>query len=189
MSEYFNYFPNTIHNKKLLRDITRRVNFTETSFYSPYVFLPFTIESGEKPEDVAYYYYGDVKYTWLVYLSAGIIDPYYDWPMDPQRFESYIMKKYEKLSNTTGYEVISWTQNTEIDDNIIHYYNINDDTIISKDTFNLSKSIIASEWRPLRYYDYESQLNDSKRSIFLIDEKYKSQAEKELKELLDVRTR
>lgn len=102
MSTYFKYFPNTIHNQKLLRDITRRVDFTQTSLADPYLFLPFTIQEGEKPEDVAYYYYGDVKYTWLVYLSAGVIDPYKDWPLDNQQFHSYIIKKYASQANTTG---------------------------------------------------------------------------------------
>ena len=189
MSEYFKYFPNTVHSRKLLTDITRRVDFTQTSLNDPLVFLPFTVNSTEKPEDVAYYYYGDVKYTWLVYLSADILDPYSDWPMDAPQFDSFIIKKYAEQANTTGNAVISWTQNTTITDNIVHYYNVNDGTIISKDTFALSTNIVQNEWEALRYYDYENELNESKRTIFLIDEKYKNQAEKELKELLDVRTR
>lgn len=186
MSTYFKYFPNTIHNQKLLRDITRRVDFTQTSLADPYLFLPFTIQEGEKPEDVAYYYYGDVKYTWLVYLSAGVIDPYKDWPLDNQQFHSYIIKKYAVLADATGNVVLNFTQNTNLTRNILYYKNVNDGTIISKDSYTLDPNIVQGDWRAIRIYEYESELNESKRVISLIDERYKEQAEKELKELLDV---
>ena len=184
MAKYFEYFPRTTYNNKQVIDITRRVNFTDTSLGNPYTFLPFTIEDGEKPEDIAYHYYGDVKYTWAVYLSIGI-DPYFDWPMEQRIFDDYIIKKYAAQANTTGYAVIDWTQDTTITDNIVHYYNVNDDTIISKDTFALSTSIVQGDYAALRYYDYETQLNEDKRVINLLSKTYVKQAEKELKELLN----
>jgi hypothetical protein len=71
--KYFEYFPLVTFNNRLLTDITRRVNIYDTILSNPYVFLPYTIESGYRPEHVAQFYYGDVKYVWLVYLSTKTI--------------------------------------------------------------------------------------------------------------------
>lgn len=189
MAKYFEYFPRTVQSNKQVIDITRRVDFNDTTLGDPYVFLPFTIEDGEKPEDIAFNYYGDVKYTWLVYLSAGIIDPYFDWPMDTRVFDDYIIKKYAAQANTTGTAVIDWTQNTTITTNIVHYYNVNDGTIISKDTFANSTNIVQDDYEALRFYEYEVELNENKRAITLLSKSYVRQAEQELKEILNDGTR
>jgi len=190
MSTYFKYFPKDTHRNQLVTDITKRVDFTNTTLADPYAFLPYTIKNDYKPEDVAYYYYGDVKYTWLVYLSNNIIDPYYDWPMNYENFQKYIIKKYADLSGQTGYNVIAWTQDETSNTNIIHYKNNADEDItISTTTFNLDTSLDASEWTAVRYYDYEDQLNEDKRVINLLDNRYAQRAEKELKAILNVDSR
>lgn len=190
MSVYFSYFPNVTHTNKLLVDITKRVNFDNTILRDPYAFLPYTIVEDDKPEDIANYYYGSVKYTWLVYLSAGIYDPYFDWPMTNEQFDKYIIKKYAAQANTTGYAVISWTKNTTITDNIVHYYNVEDTDIkISPDSYTLDPNIVADDWEPLRIYEYETELNEDKRVIELLDARYADEAEKQLKALLNGRIR
>jgi len=47
------------------------------------------------------------------------------------------------------------------------------------------KRIIPEEWIPYRIYDYEQALNENKRNIFLIDKKYVSQIEKEMRDKLN----
>jgi hypothetical protein len=41
--------------------------------------------------------------------------------------------------------------------------------------------IIPDEWKPYRIYDLEYDLNENKRNILLVDKKYLSQIEDELK--------
>jgi len=184
MSVYFKNFPKVTHTGVLLTDITRRVDFSETILNDPYAFLPYVVESDDKPEDVALYYYGSMRYTWLVYFSVKLIDPYYQWPLNSSQFNKYIIDKYEAQANTSGNAVIAWTQNTTISENIIHYFN-EDGDIISPDSITLDPDIIAGDWTALRYYDYETQLNDDKRAIELIDNRYAAEAEKQLKDLLN----
>ena len=122
--EYFQKLPEIKYNNVLVRDITRRVNFLKQSIENPYAFLPYTIEEGDRAEDVAYHYYGDPNYAWLVYLSNNIIDPYHDWPMDEETFHNYLIDKYAEKSGKKGYEVIDWARDTtdEFGDNIVYYY-------------------------------------------------------------------
>ena len=184
MPEYFKYFPQTVFDRTRLIDITKRVDFKKSILSNPYVFLPYTIKEGYRPQDIALFYYDDVKYVWLVYLSIAAIDPYYDWPLTQKDFNNYMIKKYAGQANTVGTAVLEWTQNTQIEDNIVHYKNVSDDTIITKDTYDLSTSITPNDWQVVRVYDFELEKNEEKRIINLLDYRYAAQAEKELKALL-----
>lgn len=121
--EYFDKFPNISYNNVLVRDITRRVKFLKQTIQNPYVLLPYTIQEGERAEDIAYHYYGDPNYAWLVYLANDIIDPYNEWPMDEETFRNYIIDKYQPLSGgRQGQEVFDWTREQGRFDNIAYYY-------------------------------------------------------------------
>ena len=185
MSRYFKYFPTVSHNGNTLADITKRTKFREENFGNPYLFLPYTIEGDDRPEQVSYYYYDDVAYVWLVYLANNIIDPYSQWPLSQEDLNSHIIKKYKSQSGVTGNAVIDWTKNTTITDNIMHYENLADpEKRISKDTYDLNSEIIGGEWRAVRYYDYETSLNDDKRTIQLVNKAYAKQLEYKLRALM-----
>ena len=122
--EYFNKLPEIRYNNVLVRDITRRVNFLKQTTQNPYVFLPYTVKEGEKAEDIAYHYYGDPNYVWLVHLANNIVDPYHEWPLDEETFNNYLIDKYAEKSGQTGYDVIAWAQDEtdRFGDNIVYYY-------------------------------------------------------------------
>lgn len=184
MSVYFENFPKVTHTGEVLTDITRRVDFSQTILNDPYAFLPYVVESDDRPEDIAFFYYGSVRYTWLVYFSVKLVDPYYQWPLNTRQFDRYMIDKYQAQANAVGNAVLAWTRNTTITENIVHYFNQEGD-IISPDSFNLDPNIIAGDWTALRFYEYESQINDDRRAIELIDNRYAAEAEKQLKDLLN----
>lgn len=186
MSVYFSYFPKGVHTNRRVTDITRRVDFRQTALADPYAFQPFQIKGDDRAEDIAYYYYGDVAFTWLVWLSNRMIDPYFEWPMSNENFDRYFIKKYAEQSGETGQQVIEWGLNTTITDNIAFYRNVNDPELkIYKDTYRLKTDLDLDEWDPIRYYDYEQELNDDRRVIQLIDKEYTRQIVKEMTELLN----
>jgi len=121
VSNYFDKMPIINYNGYQVRDLTRRNKFLPVSMANPYLFLPYTITDEDRPEDIAYYYYGSTDYTWLVLLANNIIDPYHDWPLKEDDFYQYLIKKYEKVSGKKGYEVVDWTQNETLSDNIVYY--------------------------------------------------------------------
>jgi len=121
--EYFNKLPQINYNGVAVRDVTRRVNFLNQASQNPYIYLPYTIQEGDRAEDIAYHYYGNVNYAWLVYLANNIVDPYNEWPMDEETFHNYLMDKYKEQSgNLKGWDVVAWTQDTTNTDNIVYYY-------------------------------------------------------------------
>jgi hypothetical protein len=189
MPRYFRYFPETKYKDKILTNITRRVRFDETIATDPYVFLPYTIKNDERPEDVAFFYYGSVDYVWMIYLANNIIDPYYDWPMNQKDFDNHIIEKYADEANTTGRAVLEWSMNTNITENILYYQNDSDERI-SPETYNLGSTLdpdfSAAEWRAIRVWDYEFERNENRRNILVVDKKYARRMDKELQETMDV---
>lgn len=120
--KYFEKFPVIDYQGKKVRDITRRNTFSSKLSTNPMLFLPYTVKQNERAEDIAEFYYGSVDYVWLVHLANNIIDPYYEWPMDEETFNNYLIEKYAEDSGLEGQDVIDWTRDPDNDDNIIYYY-------------------------------------------------------------------
>ena len=190
---YFKFFPTVTYNGKSAVNITRRTAIQQQLYSSPISFLSYTIADGEKPEDIALYYYDDIGKTWLVFMANNIIDPVSQWPLSNDNFNKMLIKKYSAQakainSSYVGNGVINWTQNTSLTSNILWYKNAENNRI-TKDTYLLNADlglITTADWSPVRIYDYELELNENKRNIFLFNRAYASQAESELKELLNV---
>jgi hypothetical protein len=121
MVKYFENFPTIEYEGQRVRDITRRNSFTKLVSTNPFLFLPYTVREGERPEDIANFYYGSTDYTWLVYISNNIIDPYHQWPMAEADFNNYLIEKYGEQSGRIGEEVVDWTREDN-GENIIYYY-------------------------------------------------------------------
>jgi len=131
MSKYFTSYPVIQYQNKRVRDLTRRSKVRDDLLSDPFIFLPFTVQEGEKPETVAQLYYGTVEDTWLVLLANNITDPYYEWPMDEEEFNQFFINKYSDISNRTGLDVIRWASDETRTDNIIYYYKEIDTSIDS----------------------------------------------------------
>lgn len=121
MAKYFESFPTVEYEGYRVKDITRRNAFTKILAENPSLYLPFTVKEGERPEDIANYYYGSTDYTWVVYMSNNILDPYHQWPMAEADFNNYLIEKYGEESGRVGDEVVEWTREDN-GDNIIYYY-------------------------------------------------------------------
>lgn len=195
MSLYFTHFPIIKYDGVSVRDISRRTNFIQTTLSNPYVFLPYTVKDGEKPEDIAYNYYGTVDATWLVMMANSIVDPYTQWPMTIEMLSQYITNKYSSASGLTGNDVVFWSQDETRLDNIVYYYKVTDSGIelkTSPDTFpyvyDISNNIIGREvtegWTAMRVYDYENIANEAKREIQVVEKTYYEQIISEFKKII-----
>lgn len=144
MSRYFTHFPLTQYQGKSVRNITKRSKIRDNILADPYIYLPYTIADGEKPETIAQLYYGSVADTWLVLLANNITDPYYEWPLSDEEFDQYFIDKYSEISGKTGFDVIRWGQSTARKDNIVYYYKMIDKStagqVIPQETDTLSVS-------------------------------------------------
>ena len=161
---YFSKFPLMAYdikgNKsyKLLPDILRRVKLRSSLSSSRFVFDKYNVKEGEKPEDVAFKYYGDAQYHWVIMIVNNLTDRYYEWPMTQPDFEDFLTDKYGAGSEDTvhHYELAQTSGATSsIDES--HMLEVNSDTDNATSISNRQ---------------FEERQQDKFRQISLLDERY-----------------
>lgn len=94
VERYFQKFPLTSYTNTISIDLTRRVALLNRVSKNPYVFYPYDITRGIRPDQLANDYYKDPYLSWLIYSTNYIVDPYYGWYLSEQEFNDFIEKKY-----------------------------------------------------------------------------------------------
>lgn len=79
---------------KLVPNIIRRVKLRSGVAAGAFVFEEYDVREGEKPEDVAYKWFGDAEYHWVILMTNNITDRYYQWPMTQPDFANFLTDKY-----------------------------------------------------------------------------------------------
>ena len=175
MSNYFYTFPTvpydadgTMPNKyQNVRNIMNRIKIKESIKSDIAAFYPYIIEEGERPDILSYKYYGSVSYAYLILLFNNIIDPQFDWQLGAIDFENYIISKYGSVSTAYTetkfyYQIIrAEVPRTETQERQEEVKLIVDET-----TYD---GLAAASRKKVTAYDYETQLNDNKRHIKVIN--------------------
>lgn len=137
MAQYFDVFPLVTYNDALVRNILVRAKFKDLIKKQNFVFLPYTIPEGERADHVAFKYYEDSSFAWLVYLSNDIIDPASQWPLDQTTLDRFIATKYGSVSvakETIVKYRVAWYE---------------DDRTITTSTYNSFSPNIKKYWDPV----------------------------------------
>ena len=97
---YFSKFPLMTYDvkgdkvRKLLPNILRRIKLRATIKSGGMIFDRYDVKEGEKPEDVAYKWFGDAELHWVILMTNNITDRYYGWPMNSVQFAEFLADKY-----------------------------------------------------------------------------------------------
>jgi hypothetical protein len=142
----------------LLVDILERVKIRDQIKNQAQLFLDYSIQEGETPEIIAGKLYNDPELYWGVLLGNNIINPYGEWPLDSVTLFEACTDKYG-----AGNEFK------------IHHY---------IDAIGLIVLSSAPGATSVSNYQYEDQLNETKRSIKLIIPTLIGQVQQELTKLL-----
>ena len=199
MSKYFRYYPQTQYAfangsftiEKSVKNISLKTSLINNlSQNDPYSFLRYTIREDEKAEDIADFYYDDPAMSWLVYFANDIVDPYTQWPKTYENFTEYFRKKYASQALPTGTDAIVWGQDTTRTDNIVHWKNTDDETmLISPDSYiraqTFNGDFVAGDWTAVRRFDYEMEENENMRNILLVNTSYAPIVLENLRSLLN----
>lgn len=107
--KYFKYLPTLPYDTfdgssqyKVVTNIFKRVRATLEARTDKTVYYNYRVPDGFKPEHVAYKYYDDAKYHWIVLLMNEIRDPQWCWPLDSFSFERFIVNKYGSSENASS---------------------------------------------------------------------------------------
>ena len=115
---YFTKLGNLNYNGTVVSNIITSVRFKEVMDRTKATFYPYVIKEGQRPDQIAYDYYDDSRYAWLVLLANRITDPYYQWPLSVNEFTSYIIKKYGSVERAMG-KAAYYRNNFKDDDTIL----------------------------------------------------------------------
>jgi hypothetical protein len=98
MSEkYFSKFPLITYNNQLAVNITERVVVRDFPSAQAFLYYPYDIQNFERPDQLADRYLNDEFMSWILYMSNGVTDPYYDWIISDDAFNDYLRIKYGNI--------------------------------------------------------------------------------------------
>lgn len=178
--DLYESFPQVTYNTYTSRNIMVNIAMVRDILNKYKVFYPYTIKDTERPDTIAYDYYGDSDYEWLVCLPNNIFDIHSDWPKTYSEFYRYLKTAYGDVNATkTTISHYAYTGIGESAEDIARK-----SWKMTPTTYAALSSEDKSGWTPVYLYDYELELNEAKRDIILLSNIYIKQVDKEVKALL-----
>jgi len=173
---YFMQFPLMAYDLKgdksykMLPDILRRVKLRANIKNGLFEFDNYDVQEGETPETIAYKWFGDTEFHWVILMTNNITDRYYQWPLSQPQFQVHLEDKYGvgNIDATHHYEISQSSGKTSSRDNS-HLVEVNSD---------------ASGATAITNREYEQREQDNIRQIRLLQPKYLGQFVEEFKQLI-----
>lgn len=123
----------------------------------------YIVADGERPEDVSQKLYGSPFYHWVVLLANSIVDPRLEWPKREQDMNAFILKRYGALTGVHHYRTVDGHHE------ITGYSNLIDSDLIE----------------PVTFYEYETEVNEAKRRIKVLDPQFLTDFVSQFDRLID----
>ena len=173
---YFDRFPLMAYDikgneeYKLLPNILRRVKLRTGIRSGSFLFDNYDVVDGERPEDIAFKYYGDPELHWVILMTNNVTDRYYQWPLSAPQFAEHLTDKYG-----AGNE-----------DAVHHYEKTQDSGPTSSRNSSHLVECNSDDGDPviISNRQYEQRLQDEYRQIRLLDPKYLSTFVEEFESLI-----
>ena len=186
MSNYFNKVPNFEYVSRLpdanisdyipVKNLFKKGTLREDIFQNLSTFTKYTVSGNKRPDNVAFEFYSDSSLDWLVLASNNIINVKTEWPMSQLEYDKYLLDKYgsyEKVNEVHHYETVETRNGDNVimvqkglkvtSDYSITYFDSRDGGLVTKYPV-----------KTVTNYEYEEQLQDERRNIFLLKPQYLS---------------
>jgi hypothetical protein len=164
MKSYFQNFPKieyqTPEGKISCSDLMTRFKFLDSVQSDPFAIYEYELRDGDRPDIIAHRYYKNADLAWIVMLSSDLFSVKDSFVLSDDELQSYIEYSY----GITLEE--SYTQ--------IHHYEDDDGFVVDYAT------MIGSGGEAISVYDHEFKLNNDKRKLKLISNRYVKQITDEL---------
>jgi hypothetical protein len=195
----------------LMTNLLARASMVQELLNNTMQFYEYAIQDGDTPEIVADKYYGDAFKYWIVLFSNQILDPVWEWPMTYATFLEYLDAKYATEAEDAGKTPFEYTQTTvyeykkvitttdvytrletikEVSITLEEYNTLVESTVTydipSPPVANGTQCVVTTSKTIVTLYDYEEQLNESRRQIKLLNSTYAGEMERQLKALMKV---
>lgn len=162
MAGYFNNFPKTQYqllnkiDSEIITNIFVKFKIREEIKNNAAMYFKYSIRDGDTPESIANNIYGTPHAFWLIYHLNDWLSLYKNFPMTETELVEYVSKKYTNPNAIHHYE-----------DGLKNWVN---------STYPLATFISN--------FDYERDINESKRNIKILDPQYYGILQRELEQEL-----
>lgn len=95
---YFDKLPIISYNGSVARNLLATTRATDNTKKQNMTYHPYTVRSDDRVDILAYRYYDDPSYAWLVWYSNETVDPYYGIGVTDDDLNNLIEKKYQSIS-------------------------------------------------------------------------------------------
>lgn len=181
MSNYFSKLPNFEYVSRLpdakisdyiaVKNLFKRGAIPEDILDTVALFTKYQIRGDDRPDNVAFFEYGDEDLDWIVLACNNIINIQSEWPMTQEVFNDYLLNKYGSYENMNQIHHYETVELRTFDGLLI----LEGGLIVDEDfTFTHSYGDVQtySPVTTVTNYEYEEMLEDKKRSIFLLKPEY-----------------
>ena len=189
MSNYFNQIPDFEYVSRLpdakisdyitVKNLFKRAFLREDIYQNLTFFTKYSIKGNDRPDNVAAEIYQDSTLDWLILLTNNIINIPNEWPLSQDDFNRYLLDKYDNDYNTI-YNGIHHYETIEVEDS--------NETIIVPAGLEVSQDFTTTYYdyfigglttannitRPVTNYEYEENLENKKREIYILKLEYLS---------------
>ena len=206
MSNYFSKVPDLEYVSRLpdsqigdyikVKNIFKGVRLREDILQDLTVFEKYQIIGNDRPDNVAYNFYGDSTLDWLVLKCNNIINIQSEWPMTQEDFDRYLINKYKTYDDV--YNGIHHYETIEIK-NSKGVVMVPEGLQVPSDwTYTFFDSAMGQHLSSLKQYndvqnnpvvsvtnyDYETKIENEKRNIYMLKESYVNIVKDDLNEEL-----
>ena len=187
MSDYFSKVPNFEYVSRLpdskisdyitVKNLFKKAALADDIIDNVVFHTKYDIVGDDRPDNVAFDFYGKSELDWLVLLCNNILNIQTEWPMLQNDFDRFLLDKYEtyeNLNSTHHYETKEIKNSLDViivpeklqceSDYSITYFDSNTQrevTVLSADCTT-----------EVTNYTYEERIEDAKRDIYLLKPQY-----------------
>ena len=194
MSNYFSQVPDFEYVSRLpdsqigdyvkVKNIFKGVRIREDILQDLTVFEKYQIIGDDRPDNVAFNFYGESTLDWLILKCNNIINIQTEWPMTQEDFDRYLLNKYETYD--TLYNGIHHYETIEIK-NSQGVIMVPEGLQVPSDwTYTFFDSAMGQHLSSLKEYntvqndpvvsvtnyDHEAKIENEKRNIYLLKQGY-----------------
>ena len=193
-----------------IKNIFRRVKIQDWIQDNVRFFTKYTIRDGERPDTMAERLYGSPDRDWIVVLTAGITNIKNEWPLSNYDLYRYAEAKYGselnavhhyetiEVRDTKGKLILPAGQRVDQDFTIPTPYDAGIQGVtpnfyvgVRPQSSNIDYKAVTSNINPvigISNYEYETQLNESKRQIDVMKPIYLQQFLNDMRTLMNYKS-
>ena len=164
---------NSAYDYQVVKNLFKRAVLRDDVINEITNFTRYSVQGDERADQIAYNFYGDSGLDWIILTTNNIVHVRDEWPMSNRDFLTYLNQKYtsEQLSNVHHYETreIRDSSNTLIQKAGVRVKSDHSVTYLDQ-----GSAITTSSIKTVSYLQHETDLNDAKRNILILQKEYLS---------------